>query len=596
MESLLADHAKLEEKVKTPAECMGVAVAVGHDLQALRKRCCKLETENKTLHAEVAELRERLDKGKLLDTPTTSPTVTSSQEVVVSLANVRSYEDREFEDVATELGRRKVEDVRADVGQLVELNSKLSMEIAEKEALLQSSKKTIQRMTEEIVALKKRGEDTSRDLLEFEKSLSELAAENQGLMARVLKSESAPVENMEEELAGLRQENRRLAKEVNEGSEKIAAYQEQLKGRTELKEKLVKVQDLLKQATHVNKALELKLNSIIEEYHEATAELKNMRGMVDAGGGVVGHIKRELAGTKKALALRCSEMASKDGVVKRLNMELKKHLIKREDVTSGQHEVKHGQVIESLDNSSEGSQSMKEKLDFFTSQCSWFEAETKSLQEKMKEASELVQKKELQLVMFQCQEKSFSEEVKKLKSVISGEKVLLKKLKQAEDALEVQRGRLLLKDQEILGYRRKLELAPFVPQMGWGCAPPQGEAWDLSMPRVKSEYQEQDQRLFGTKRKHGVSSPSEEPQLATLSTAVDISNSPRSAFSSKEEQTKVFKKEGIPTDCNSTSPFETMNTSFSLSASSISKDEYIVEELSTVIKEEEKGNVAMWSY
>ena len=91
-----------------------------------------------------------------------------------------------------------------------------------------------------------------------------------------------------------------------------------------------------------------------------------------------------------------------------------------------------------------------------------------------------------------------------------------------------------------------------------------------------------------------MSSPSEEPQLASSSTGVDILNSPRSV-SSKEEQTKVFKKEGIPTDCNSTSPSETMNTSFSLSASSISKDEY-VEELSTVIKEEEKGNVAMWSY
>ena len=58
----------------------------------------------------------------------------------------------------------------------------------------------------------------------------------------------------------------------------------------------------------------------------------------------------------------------------------------------------------------------------------------------------------------------------------------------------------------------------------------------------------------------------------------------------------MFKKEGIPTDCIGTSPSETMNTSFSLSASSISKDEYTVEELSTVIKEEEKGNVAMWSY
>ena len=475
---------------------------VDHLSKICPSRCCKLETVNKELHAEVAELRERLDKAKLLDTPTTSPTVTSSQEVVVSLANVRSYEDRELGDMTTAPGRRKIEDMRAEVGQLVEQNAKLSMEIAEKEALLESSKKTIQRMTEEIVALKKRGENTSRDLLDFEKSLSELAAENQGLMARVLKSESAPAENMEEELVGLRQENQRLAKEVSEGSEKFAVYQEQLKGRTELKGKLVKVQDLLKQATHANKAMELKLNAIIGEYHEAIAELKNMRGMVDAGGGVVGQMKRELASTKKALALRCSEMASKDEVVKRLNMELKKHLIKREDVASGQHEVKYGQATESLDvkipqpdNSLEGSESMKEKLDFFISQCSRYEAEIKSLQEKMEEASELVQEKELQLVMCKGQEKSFIEEVKELKSAISGEKVLLKKLKQAEDALEVQRRRLLLKDQEILGYQRKLELALFVPQMG--CALPQGEAWDLSMPRVKSEYQEQDQRYVG---------------------------------------------------------------------------------------------------
>merc|ERR1719494_492395 len=440
----------------------------------------------------------------------------------------------------------------------------------------------------------KRGENTSRDLLEFEKSLSDLAAENQRLMSRILKSESAPIKNMEKELAGLRQENQRLAKEANEGSKKFAAYQEQLKGRTELKGKLVKAQDLLKQATHVNKAMELRLNGIIGEYHEAVVELKNMRGMVDTGGGVVGQMKRELAGTKKALVLRCSEMASKDRVVKRLNMELKKHLIKREQ------EVRYGQVTESLDvkiaqpdDSLEGSESMREKLDFLVGQCSWYEAEIKNLQEKMKEASELVHEKELHLVMLQGQEKSFIEDVKELKSAISGEKVLLKKLKQAEDALEVQRRRLLLKDQEISGYLRKLELALFVPQMG--CALPQGEAWDLSMPRVKSEYQEQEQRLFGTKRKHGVSSPSEEPQLASSSTAVDISNSPRSV-SSKEEQTKVFKKEGILTDWSATSLSETLNISFSLSASSISEDAYTVEELSTLIKEEEKGASAMWSY
>ena len=58
----------------------------------------------------------------------------------------------------------------------------------------------------------------------------------------------------------------------------------------------------------------------------------------------------------------------------------------------------------------------------------------------------------------------------------------------------------------------------------------------------------------------------------------------------------MFKQEVITTDLIGTSPSETMNTSFSLSASSISKDEYTVEELSTVIKEEEKDASAMWSY
>ena len=57
----------------------------------------------------------------------------------------------------------------------------------------------------------------------------------------------------------------------------------------------------------------------------------------------------------------------------------------------------------------------------------------------------------------------------------------------------------------------------------------------------------------------------------------------------------MFKKEGIPTDWIGTSPSETMNTSSSLSSSSISKDESTVEELSTVIKEE-KGASATWSY
>ena len=58
----------------------------------------------------------------------------------------------------------------------------------------------------------------------------------------------------------------------------------------------------------------------------------------------------------------------------------------------------------------------------------------------------------------------------------------------------------------------------------------------------------------------------------------------------------MFKQEVITTDLIGTSPSETMNTSFSMSASSISKDEFTVEEVSTLIKEEEKDASAMWSF
>ena len=260
---------------------------------------------------------------------------------------------------------------------------------------------------------------------------------------------------------------------------------------------VVKVQEILKQVSEAKKDLEMKYNSVMEEYSEAIAELKVLRGILDAGGGEILEMKRELVNLKKTLALRCSEMESKEGVVKRLNLELKKHAVKKEEEQwhKQQEEGQFNQVTETLEvkiaqleKYCEEGESVKEKEELYISQCQQHEAEVKIFQENMKETAKLIQAKEDQLVYYKNQEEEFIQEIKKLKAVIHAEESAVKKLEKAEEVLEKQRRRLQLKDQEILGYQRNLELALFVPQMGG--AFPQGEAWDLSLPRVKSEYQE----------------------------------------------------------------------------------------------------------
>ena len=270
-----------------------------------------------------------------------------------------------------------------------------------------------------------------------------------------------------------------------------------MKGRKELKRKVVKVQEILKQISEAKRDAVAKYEGVMEEYLEAVSELKSLRNILDAGGGDILGMKLELASVKKTLALRCSEMESKEVVVRRLNLELKKHALKKEEdmskpeeglttqATTGISEVK----IDPLENCSEEDLSLKEKVEYYINQCKQYEEEVKELQENMKETARLIQDKEEQLVFYKDQEGAFIQEIKKLKAMIQREDGTLKRLEKAEELLEGQRRRLHLKDQEILGYQRKLELALFVPQMG-AANVPQGEAWDLSLPRVKSEYGE----------------------------------------------------------------------------------------------------------
>jgi len=312
-----------------------------------------------------------------------------------------------------------------------------------------------------------------------------------------------------------------------------------------------------------------------------------LRGILDAGGVEILEMKRELTSVKKTLALRCSEMESKEGVVKRLNLELKKHAVKKEeqahrDQEEGQFnqvaealEVKHGQ----LEKSCEEGESLKEKEEFYISQCKQYEAEVKVLQEKMKETAKLFQAKNEQLVHCKDQEGTFIQEIKKLKAMIHGEERTLQKLERAEEIVERQRRRLQLKDQEILGYQRKLELALFVPQMGG--AFPQGEAWDLSLPRVKSEYQEPEQRCGGMKRKHGESSQGEE--IAATSPAMDFSNTSMST-SSREERCVAIKREEQSSSWDFNPAVDISNSS--MSSSSVSKEEHSFDEKALAIKRE----------
>ena len=490
----------------TDQEMLIFAVATA-SYNGLVERCRELEREREELQKEVTELREQMGKVKFLDTPTTSPDVTSTEEVVVNLANVRSYEDGELEDEETaEVLKEKAEEMKKEVEEVRKQNYKLNREIAEKQALVESSKKVIQAMTEETAALKERERLTSRDLLEFEKSLSELASEKENLVeklteARETSNSKESEERNSQEIESLKQENQHLLEQVEKDAEKLVAYQEQLKGRKEIKTKVVKVQEILKQVSEAKKDLEMKYDGVMEEYLEAIAELKVLRGILDSGGGDILEMKWELASVKRTLAQRCSEMESKEGVVRRLNLELKKHAVKKEEEQlpkeqEGQPNHISGTLdlkIAELEKSCEEGVSLKEKVDFYINQCKQYEGEAKVLQEDMKETARLIQNQEEQLVFYKDQEGSYIQEIKKLKAMIQGEESLLSKLEKAEEILEGQRRRLHMKDQEILEYQRKLELALFVPQMGGalvGAAFPQGEAWDLSLPRVKSEYQE----------------------------------------------------------------------------------------------------------
>ena len=460
-----------------------------------------MEAEREELRTEVAELKDSLIRARLLDTPTTSPDVTSTEEVVVNLANVRSYEDGELEDEDTTRAlHQKAESMKSELEELRKLNAKLNREVTEKQAQVESSKKVIEAMAEETSSLKEREQQTSRDLLEFEKSLSELASEKEKLVEELSNTrEDSTVKEVDDQIAlemvNLKQENQRLLEQVEKDGEQLATLQEQLKGRKELKRKVVKVQEILKQISEAKRDAEAKYEGVMEEYLEAVSELKSLRNILDAGGGDILGMKLELASVKKTLALRCSEMESKEVVVRRLNLELKKHALKKEEdmskpeeglttqATTGIVEVK----IDPLENCSEEDLSLKEKVEYYINQCKRYEEEVKELQENMKETARLIQDKEEQLVFYKDQEGAFIQEIKKLKAMIQREDGTLKRLEKAEELLEGQRRRLHLKDQEILGYQRKLELALFVPQMG---NVPQGEAWDLSLPRVKSEYGE----------------------------------------------------------------------------------------------------------
>merc|ERR1719341_805652 len=106
----------------------------------------------------------------------------------------------------------------------------------------------------------------------------------------------------------------------------------------------------------------------------------------------IGHLEKsceEGESLKEKEEFYISQCKQYEAEVKRLNLELKKHAVKKEeqahrDQEEGQFnqvaealEVKHGQ----LEKSCEEGESLKEKEEFYISQCKQYEAEVKVLQE-----------------------------------------------------------------------------------------------------------------------------------------------------------------------------------------------------------------------
>jgi len=471
-------------------------------------RCKELEAEVAELHRQLEEARE-----EQADTPTNSPKVSSSNDIVVSLSNVRSYEDQleqEIQEVARCIEFSKIE--VADHDEAKEKEKEWMKRREELEQEVAAAQCTSRGVTEENAVLRAREARTSADLARFEGSLAELAAEK----------------------AGLEQEHRRLQEAVEAKEEQDKVERERLLEEVRRVKAEVKVSRIAKEEVESKLAREVVVGrQVVAARDTAQAACRATSTENTAAAAAIRRINIQIKSQVKETSLTTGDLAStrlarKEAKVLKLKQEqlatlakvqvekdtAQKQVVKLREELGKVKEAKRrtgdDYASKSTDLSGELASS-KERVEFYISQCSEFETQGTRWREEVQVLRRVVEEVTREKEEREEELRASQAKVEKPGAEREGQG-LLEEMARREEALDAE---LRRKDWEIANYQRTLESAL---RLGLGPAGTYtgqeagGQALDLRLvPREEAMVKVED-RPAGTKRRHGDSASSQGEQ------------------------------------------------------------------------------------
>ena len=404
------------------------------------------------LHTEVARLKveHQLELVRLReeaveqDTPTHSPEVSSSDKMVVHLANVRSYGD----DVNDTKQREEMEAVQINLKNEVAQNQVLRKENEELKLKLEnchlhignlskiakmeksteySTNKKIQDLTEENETLKARELEISRDLLRFERNLSALDEEKgrleKQLHAGTVQNQEHLRTTHERELKKLRDELVQETAVKQDQQQKVIKLSNEVKTITSMRDnardKLCKLRDSLKQVEVAKRSLEADYKALVMENRAGATEIKTLKQINQ--NQKTGSDKEEVVNLKKELLSKVEDNESHEMNIKKLSAELSAVVTELRDSTKDCSKAE--KVAASLNEESKDLKSkLKKKTEKYTAQYVELQAArttTESLKERFEfyvgqctefELNEVKQKQEIHMLQQSIKETTWEQE------------------------------------------------------------------------------------------------------------------------------------------------------------------------------------------
>ena len=422
------------------------------------------------LEAEVERLREELAARA---TPTSSPTITSTGEVPVTLAKVRSYEDSE-QGAGREQGelglaetlKKKNFKLKMEIQNVKQQNEKLHGIIKMGNSAVETSKNISKDLARENTAMKEREKETSSDLSRIEKSLSVLAEENERLNVKYRQlqerrggreeKDGRRQEQPEEVVLQLRAdmakkdgdmlaERRRLTEQVSRHHGEVKSLVEM---RDEARGKLSKLRATVRQTEEAKRSIEADYKKLIAENKAAAGEIRSLKSHLGSNRSLLSdrsEVGQELAVVKQELVAKTAKLEVAEKKVRSLVVELSSLGQEAREAREGCRRAEG--LAARLGREAEGlkenlrlrsadlgaartdEENLRERVDFYISQCTEFEAkdgkyreEIVLLQQGVKEAAaaqeELraaLEASEEGLVFYRDQEEILVDEIEKLR-------------------------------------------------------------------------------------------------------------------------------------------------------------------------------------